>query len=144
MTVRFATFNVENLFARPRAFNQPTMEAGERILSRFRDFNALIAKPAYSDADKATMIQLLLDLEVYVRDATGDVRRNQTRHPKFVWLRANRGKFDVEREVGRIKIVAAGRSSWIGWLELATERQRASRSAANAARKNKERWQSHE
>jgi hypothetical protein len=23
MTVRFASFNVENLFARPRAFNQP-------------------------------------------------------------------------------------------------------------------------
>ena len=33
MTVRFASFNVENLFARPRAFNQTTWAQGQPILN---------------------------------------------------------------------------------------------------------------
>ena len=31
MTVAFASFNVENLFARPRAFNQPTWAKGNQF-----------------------------------------------------------------------------------------------------------------
>src|SRR5688572_14033052 len=119
MSIRFASFNVENLFARPRAFNQTTWAEGQPILDAYGEFNSLIAKAVYSSADKSRMIQLLLQLEVYRRD-NGVVRRSQTRHPRWAWLRANRGRFDVEREKTGIEIVATGRSSWIGWLELAT------------------------
>jgi hypothetical protein len=42
--VRFATFNLENLFARPKVFNLATWSAGAPILNAIADFNALIEK----------------------------------------------------------------------------------------------------
>ena len=108
MTVRFASFNVENLFARPRAFNQTTWAQGQPILNAYAEFNALIEQPAYSPADKARMIQLLVQLDVY-RVTNGIVRRYRTPTPKWAWLRANRGSFDVEHTDTGIEIVATGR-----------------------------------
>lgn len=122
MTVRFASFNVENLFARPKAMNLLTWEEGRPILAAFAEFNSLINLPSYTDANKARMIELLVDpLEVYRVDDQENVRRNRTTDPRWAWLRANRGSFDVERQETGIEIVASGRSSWTGWLELATE-----------------------
>jgi len=80
MTVRFASFNVENLFARPRAFNQATWAEGQPILEAFANFNSLIELTAYSAADKARMIELLVQLDVY-RETNGIVRRNRTPTP---------------------------------------------------------------
>jgi hypothetical protein len=77
MTVRFASFNVENLFARPRAFNQTTWAQGQPILNAYAEFNSLIEQPAYSPADKARMIDLLVQLDVY-RVTNGIVRRHRT------------------------------------------------------------------
>jgi hypothetical protein len=42
--VRFATFNLANLFARPKVFNLATWSAGAPILKAFADFNTLIEK----------------------------------------------------------------------------------------------------
>jgi hypothetical protein len=56
MSVRFASFNVENLFARPRAFNQATWAAGQPILDAYAEFNSLIALATYTPAAK-TMSQ---------------------------------------------------------------------------------------
>lgn len=120
MTVRFASFNVENLFERPKAFNLTTWADGQPILDAYRDFNTLIEQAAYSQADKNQMIQLLLQLEVYRLD-NGLVHRNRVPNPRWAWLRANRGSFDVDHEATGIEIVATGRADWIGWLELATE-----------------------
>jgi endonuclease/exonuclease/phosphatase family metal-dependent hydrolase len=120
MAVRFASFNVENLFARPRALNQTTWAEGEPILDAFAKFNKLIQLANYSPADKASMVELLIKLEVY-RRVDGVVRRNRIPDPKWAWLRANRGSFDVEHNDTGIEIVATGRSSWTGWVELATE-----------------------
>jgi hypothetical protein len=41
MTIRFASFNVENLFSRPNALNQLTWADGQLILAAFAEFNAL-------------------------------------------------------------------------------------------------------
>ena len=43
--MRFATFNLENLFARPKVFKLVTWWAGAPILKAFADFNELIEKP---------------------------------------------------------------------------------------------------
>jgi endonuclease/exonuclease/phosphatase family metal-dependent hydrolase len=119
--MRFASFNVENLFARPKAFKLETWSEGEPILKAFADFNKLIQLVEYTEASKRAMIELLLKLEVYRVD-DGVVRRNRTTNPKWVWLRANRGTFDEEHEDQRgIEIVANSRYDWTGWLELATE-----------------------
>jgi endonuclease/exonuclease/phosphatase family metal-dependent hydrolase len=120
MTVRFASFNVENLFARPRAFNLLTWEEGKPILDAYAEFNSLIALADYTPTVKARMTQLLLRVEVY-RDDDGVIRRNRVPNPRWAWLRANRGSFDVEHEDTGIEIVANNRSDWIGWLELATD-----------------------
>ena len=48
MTVRFASFNVENLFARPRALNQTTWAQGQPILDAYAEFNALIEQAVYT------------------------------------------------------------------------------------------------
>jgi hypothetical protein len=109
-------FGEENLFARPRAFNQATWAEGRPILEAFAAFNTLIELAAYSAADKARMIDLLVQLDVY-RVSNGIVRRHRTPTPKWAWLRANRGSFDVEHTDTGIEIVANGRSDWTGWLE---------------------------
>ena len=90
MTVRFASFNVENLFARPRAFNQTTWAQGQPILDAYAEFNALIAQPAYSPADKARMISCSSSSRC-TGATSGMVHRNRTPTPKWAWLRANRG-----------------------------------------------------
>jgi hypothetical protein len=90
------------------------------ILDAYAEFNSLIALATYSPADKARMIQLLVQLDVY-RVHAGVVRRNRTPTPRWAWLRANRGSFDVERDATGVEIAADGRADWIGWAELATE-----------------------
>ena len=65
------------------------------------------------------MIELLLSSR-YRRD-NGVVRRNRPTEPKWAWLRANRGSFDVEHKDTGIEIVANSRFDWTGWLELAKE-----------------------
>jgi endonuclease/exonuclease/phosphatase family metal-dependent hydrolase len=118
--VRIASFNVENLFARPRALNMPTWAQGRPILEAYEEFNRRIAKAVYTASDRARLIDLLVKVDVY-RRTNGIVHRNPARNPRWAFLRANRGSFDVDREATGIEIVASGRGSWIGWLELATE-----------------------
>ena len=50
--VRVGSYNVENLFARPRAFDPTDPAAGEPVLAAHAEFNALIAKAVYSNADR--------------------------------------------------------------------------------------------
>jgi endonuclease/exonuclease/phosphatase family metal-dependent hydrolase len=121
--VRIASFNVENLFARPNAFNMATWSAGEKVLEHYRQLNALINKANYSNADKTKMRDLLVKLDIYTINNHGAVRRKQTQTPKWAWLRKNRGSFDKEPAdtTKDVEITATGRSSWIGWIELAKE-----------------------
>jgi hypothetical protein len=72
--VRFATFNVENFFARPKVFSLPDWADGQPVLDAFAEFNTLIEKPAYAAADKARMVELLVRLEIY-RSVSGVVHR---------------------------------------------------------------------
>jgi endonuclease/exonuclease/phosphatase family metal-dependent hydrolase len=121
--VRVASFNVENLFARPAAFTAETRAAGDRVLAGYQEFNTLIGNAVYSGADKQRMRDLLVALDVYYVNIHGAVRRRFTQTPRWAWLRKNRGSFDREPvdTSNDVEIVATGRDSWIGWLELATE-----------------------
>ena len=118
--IRVASYNVENLFARPKAFstgvpfNEPAVDA-------FHEVSQLIAQTVYSNNDKNRIIQLLLQLEIYRTDQHGIIRRKWSANPRWAWLRKNRGSFDVERQATGIEIVATGRNDWIGWVELAVE-----------------------
>src|SRR6185295_17460411 len=60
---------------------------------------------------------------IYYRNEQGVLRRRDTQNPRWAWLRANRGHFDRQpQDPGEgMEIVATGRASWIGWVELAKE-----------------------
>lgn len=118
-----ASYNVENLFARPKAFDATDPAAGEPVLAAYHEFNSLIARPHYGDTDRARMRELLVALDVYTVNNHGAVRRKQTATPRWAWLRKNRGSFDREPKdpTRDVEIIATGRADWIGWLELATE-----------------------
>lgn len=121
--VRIASFNVENLFERPKAFRATDIDLAEPILSAHKEINELIKQPVYTEADKAKMRELLVTLDVYYRNAHGAVRRRDSQNPQWAWLRKNRGDFDREPQdhTRDIEIIAHGRGSWIGWVELAKE-----------------------
>jgi len=122
--IRIASFNVENLFARPKVFDLSDWNAGEPVLKAYEKVNALLQKAKYSATDKKQIRDLLVTLEIYTVDKkTKAIRRNQTLDPQWAWLRKNRGTFDREPSDNQknVEIIADGRGDWIGWIELAKE-----------------------
>ena len=121
--MRIASYNVENLFARPKVFRTADWGVGEPKLAAYEQVNALFKKDAYSAQDKADMKSLLVELDIYFVNAQGAVRRKETSSPRWAWLRKNRGGFDrqPEDETKDIEIIADSRDDWIGWVELAKE-----------------------
>jgi len=121
--VRIGSYNVENLFARPKAFDPTDWSAGEPAVEAQAKFNALIARPNYSTADRKRMRDLLVTLDIYYRNDQGAIRRKDTKSPRWAWLRKNRGTFDRQPEdkTKDVEITATGRAAWIGWVELAVE-----------------------
>jgi len=120
--MRLASFNVENLFDRAVAMNQPTLEAGKAALEDVAQLDAIFAKTQYTAADKANILQRLSSLGLSKSDEGG----------KFARLRQNHGKLLKRPKTGQPQVVASGRGSWIGWVELKTDRvdEAATRNAA--------------
>jgi endonuclease/exonuclease/phosphatase family metal-dependent hydrolase len=121
--VRIASYNVENLFARPKAFHTADWSVGEPILAAYHEVNALMNNAVYSEPDKQRMRELLVRLDIYRVNNRGAVRRLRTQTPRWAWLRKNRGDFDRQPEdpTQDVVIIAEGRDDWIGWVELAKE-----------------------
>jgi endonuclease/exonuclease/phosphatase family metal-dependent hydrolase len=120
---RIASYNVENLFARPKAFDSSDWAIGAPILSAYREVNELFQNENYSDADRIRMRDLLVTLDIYSRNSQGAIRRKHSPNPRWAWLRKNRGSFDRQPSDSTqdVEIVATGRGDWIGWVELAVE-----------------------
>jgi endonuclease/exonuclease/phosphatase family metal-dependent hydrolase len=120
--VTVATYNVENLFERPKAFTSRDWSVGAPILAAHHEFTDLSSQAEYTDADRQRMIELLLTLGIYHRNGHGAVRRRFSSDPPWAWLRKNRGTFDREPAdaTESLRIIAKGRDDWIGWVELAT------------------------
>jgi len=121
MSVRLATFNVENLFARAKALDPADWAAGEGPLAAFDTFNRVAAKPTYDDADKQSMLQALLTLGHLIRTPAGLRLNPDALNTAWAVLRENRGDFLVAPPDREPRIVASGRGAWIGWVELTTE-----------------------
>jgi hypothetical protein len=121
--IRIASYNVENLFARPKAFDTADWTIGKPILAAYREVNALFQNPNYSAANLARMRDLLVTLDIYSINNQGAIRRKRSSNPRWAWLRKNRGSFDREPRDRTldIEIIAMGRSDWIGWVQLAKE-----------------------
>ena len=120
MSVRLASFNVENLFARAKALNTTTWAEGQPVLAAFDRFNTIAGKAEYSEEDKAAMISALTVLRILVTKG-GRLVLNPNPFEAWALLRENRGDFLKQPRNGDAEIVAIGRGSWIGWVELVTE-----------------------
>ena len=121
--IRIASYNVENLFARPKAFDGSDWTIGEPILDAYREVNALFQNSNYAPTDRSRMRDLLLTLDIYSRNTHGAIRRKRSTNPRWAWLRKNRGSFDRQPNdrTQDVEIIASGRASWIGWVELSKE-----------------------
>jgi len=119
--MRLATYNVENLFERPRVMNLDTWADGKNILEAYSKFSALIQELNYTDGMKNRMLGYLQDLEVLYLNSHGVLRLK--RDPKWACLNEFRGDFISQPKDTTlpVQIVATGRSSWMGWVELKEE-----------------------
>jgi endonuclease/exonuclease/phosphatase family metal-dependent hydrolase len=109
--MRIASFNVENLFERAKAFNLEDKDAARVVLEQYARLNDLFNQPAYSKAAKAEMVDLLGKLGLAERDDGGE----------FALLRQNRGRLLRRPLGGGTEVIASGRSDWVGWVELKNE-----------------------
>ncbi|MFX1305137.1 MAG: endonuclease/exonuclease/phosphatase family protein [Promethearchaeota archaeon] len=121
--IRIASFNVENLFSRPKALNPIDWNYGKPILKAYHEVNTLLSKYSYSDSDKKKIRDLFVELDIYTKNNDGAIRRKRTQYPRWAWLRKNRGNFDREPKdkTQNVEITAKGSADWIGWVELAKE-----------------------
>lgn len=116
--MRLATYNVENLFARARALDPADPAKGQPALAAYEAFNRVAAHPVYSDEDRATMLAALETLRVIVPTRAGRRPNPDLFGDAFAVLRENRGDFLAAPADAEPRIVAAGRSSWTGWVDL--------------------------
>jgi endonuclease/exonuclease/phosphatase family metal-dependent hydrolase len=107
--MKIASFNVENLFDRAKAFNEEDSSVSRRAIDAVAELNGLFEKEVYGDADKARMLELVDELAL-----------NRFNEGPFAFIRKIRGSIFKRPQSGGIEVVAAGRESWVGWAELKT------------------------
>jgi hypothetical protein len=109
--MRIATYNVENLFTRAKALNLDTWAESRSVLEQYAEINSLFENTEYSEADKARILALMKLLGIDKKDDGG----------KYVALRQNRGQLVKRTMIGGQQVVATGRNSWSGWVEMKNE-----------------------
>lgn len=125
--MRIASYNVENMFERPKVFardkdwTEEAVRTSARVDSsdRFNDviglhaeLNQLFAKDVYSSGDKGRMAEII-----------GALGLRSSDNVSLVTLRVLRGRL-LRRPTDKTKpvqIVASGRADWVGWLDLNPE-----------------------
>lgn len=106
-----ATFNVENMFERPKALNMDTWKDGKSILEDYSRLNHLIQEEVYTDAIKTELLEIM-------ERHPGLIAKSES---KYIRLRDVRGKFLYKPKNKSPQVVANGRFDWIGWFELIKE-----------------------
>jgi endonuclease/exonuclease/phosphatase family metal-dependent hydrolase len=106
--MRIASYNVENLFDRAKAFNDDSPEA-QKAIKLESELNGLFQKPQYKTADKQRMLALMAELGISKVD-----------EGPYVFLRKNRGNLIKRKKDGTVEITASGRGDWVGWVEHKT------------------------
>lgn len=121
--MRLASYNLENLFDRPVALTGDRRTNGP-ILKAFERVNSILMKEVYTDTDKARILEALETLGLTKTDGS-----------PYAWLRRNHGAL-VKRGKGGPRVVASGRSSWVGCVELRTRSvdEQATRNTARVIR----------
>src|SRR3990172_3060384 len=113
MKLRIATFNANNLFSRAKVFQLPgfSKKAGQ-ILDDIHELSALLEQDSYKGATAARIKKLLEQYEFHKKP------------PQERWFDINQVRnklFSISQEKKSVNIQAAGRKSWVGWVELTRE-----------------------
>jgi endonuclease/exonuclease/phosphatase family metal-dependent hydrolase len=109
--MRLASYNVENLFDRPKAMNLADKAAGSALLDAHGELTVLLEQATYTPAAKTRIVELLGTLGLADSDAA-----------EFFMLRRIRGRLLRRPQAGATEVVANGRADWIGWVEPTTDR----------------------
>ena len=100
MTLRVATFNVENLFSRAKVLNFWDHSNGDTILRTAADLQTELERTTYN---KPRIIQLYQQVSDYV---------------KFNVIRSSVGHRIVYRSSGVWRVAPNGKNDWFGYLEF--------------------------
>ncbi|EJN31872.1 metal-dependent hydrolase [Pseudomonas sp. GM78] len=111
MTIRIASFNLENLFTRPSAMVVDDPK-GQQAIDDHALANAIIAKLVYSDEDKKTLLDL---------DRRYHFSALNPPSKALLTLNKVRGQLFRRSNNGVVSVVANGRGDWTGWFELRRE-----------------------
>ena len=107
MSMRLASFNVENMFERPSVMNLPSWEDGKTVLKDYDDLTNLIQNKMYTEQIKKEILQIM-------KRNNGLLTKGES---KFIRLVEVREKV-VKKQQGVYVILVNGRDDWIGWFEL--------------------------
>jgi endonuclease/exonuclease/phosphatase family metal-dependent hydrolase len=109
--MKIVTYNVENMFRRPKAlFDPKTKKANQQVLDAYTALTSLLEQDSY-EGDEGEILKRLKELGLEKDDEN-----------EFAVLRKIRGDLlRRPRNGDPVEVVAGGRSSWIGWVELKKE-----------------------
>lgn len=106
--MKIAAFNVENLFDRPKVFNETTT-LSKKIINAVNELSIIFEKEVYSSNDK-----------LRIKNLFGILGLEKSDNGKYAILRKIRGKIVSRPRRKPIEVFATGRKDWIGWIELKT------------------------
>jgi endonuclease/exonuclease/phosphatase family metal-dependent hydrolase len=109
MAIKFATYNLENLFQRPAAMSGEHDADGQKAIEDHALANSIIRKDVYSDDDKAKLVRLSKKYGWHKLNPPSNA---------LVLFQKIRGKLFQTPQGGALTVVAKGRADWTGWFEL--------------------------
>lgn len=111
MKLRLASFNLNNLFERPRVLQLPGFSAtAAQVLKDIERLTVLLESASYADATGAEIVALLTKY--------GFAKKNGSN--EWFDIQQARGKLFSLGKTG-LTLKAAGRADWLGWVDLKRE-----------------------
>ena len=102
---RLATFNAENLFARPKVFNFLDKSVGDMILKRIDAFQKILKKTKYTENDKKKLLKEFKE---------GNPAKNDPPLKDYIEIREDRGKLWKKSGWAITGVKADGSGEWDG------------------------------
>ena len=107
--MKIAAFNVENLFDRPKVFNEGDPALTQATIKAVAELNSIFQEDEYTDAQKVRILELVEQLEL-----------NEREEGPLAFIRRIRGDLLRRPQDGDPEVVARGKADWVGWAELKT------------------------
>lgn len=107
--MKIAAFNLENLFDRPKAFNEDDPTVTQSMIKAVAELNSIFEEDEYEPQHKTRIVELVEQLKL-----------NRFDEGPLALIRKIRGSLLRRPMGGGIEVVAEGKAEWIGWAELKT------------------------